>query len=100
MSILSENLRYLRAQKKCSQLCVANDLIISRARYAKYEEGKSEPPLDILKLISHYFEVSIDLLISIDLRNVTDEKRHFFFSLFTRLHDVSAKSTISSFLNP
>jgi len=79
MSILSENLRYLRAQKKCSQQHVANDLVISRGRYAKYEDGKSEPPLDILKLISHYFRVSIDLLISVDLRNVSEEKRYFVY---------------------
>jgi transcriptional regulator with XRE-family HTH domain len=76
MSILSENLRYLRAQKKCSQQCVANDLIISRGRYAKYEDGKSEPPLDILKLISYYYQVSIDLLISIDLRKVSEGQRY------------------------
>lgn len=79
MSVLSENLRYLRAQKNCSQQQIANDLIISRGRYSKYEDGKSEPPLDILKLISQYFEVSIDLLISIDLRNVSTEKRSYIY---------------------
>jgi len=76
MSILSENLRYLRAQKKSSQQHVATQLIISRGRYAKYEDGKSEPPLDILRLISLYFRVSIDLMIAVDLRTVPVEKRH------------------------
>lgn len=75
MSFLSENLRYLRAHKKISQQHVANELIIGRGRYAKYEDGKSEPPLDILRCISHYFEVSIDLLISVDLRDVPDKDR-------------------------
>lgn len=70
MSLLSENLRYLRAQKKCAQQQVANDLIISRGRYSKYEDGKSEPPLDILKRISGYYHVSIDLMVSVDLRQI------------------------------
>ena len=75
MSFLSENLRYLRAQKKCAQQHVANELIIGRGRYAKYEDGKSEPPLDILQRISHFFEVSIDLLIAVDLGDVPVEQR-------------------------
>ncbi|WP_158800629.1 helix-turn-helix domain-containing protein [Pedobacter sp. L105] len=68
MSILSENLRYLRADKNISQRNLANELIISRGRYSKYEEGKSEPPLEILQRISRFFQVSIDLMISADLR--------------------------------
>ena len=70
MSLLSENLRYLRAQKKCAQQQVANDLIISRGRYSKYEDGKSEPPLEILKRISVYYHVSIDLMVSVDLTQI------------------------------
>lgn len=76
MSILSQNLRYLRAQKKCAQQHIANALIISRGRYAKYEDGKSEPPLDVLQRISSYFLVSIDLLIAVDIRDIPIEKRY------------------------
>lgn len=68
MSVLSENIRYLRNQVKQSQQKIADDLIITRGRYAKYEEGASEPPIEILLKISRYFHVSIDLLVSIDLR--------------------------------
>ncbi|MDO7742329.1 MAG: helix-turn-helix domain-containing protein [Pedobacter sp.] len=60
----------MRAQKKCAQQQVANDLIISRGRYSKYEDGKSEPPLEILKRISGYYHVSIDLMVSVDLRQI------------------------------
>lgn len=67
MSILSENLRYLRAQRKLSQQQVANELIIGRGRYAKYEDGKSEPPLDIMLRISRFFDVSIDIMIVVEL---------------------------------
>lgn len=74
MSVLSENLRYLRAQKNFSQQTLADHLLITRGRYSKYEEDASEPPLDVLKRIAQYFHVSIDLLISIDLRKVPMEE--------------------------
>ncbi|UKB78588.1 XRE family transcriptional regulator [Chryseobacterium sp. MEBOG07] len=68
MSILSENLRYLRAQLKSSQQKIADDLLITRGRYSKYEESESEPPIEILLKISRYFHVSMDLLVSVDIR--------------------------------
>lgn len=68
MSVLSDNMRYLRAQLNFSQQKVADNLIITRGRYAKYEDGASEPPIEILLKISKYFKISIDLLVSIDIR--------------------------------
>ena len=68
MSKLSDNLRFLRARKQLSQQKVADLLMITRVRYAKYEDGTSEPPIEILMRISKYFSVSIDLLVAVDLR--------------------------------
>lgn len=68
MSLFSENLRYLRAQLGHSQQRVADDLIITRGRYAKYEDSASEPPFELLQKISRYYNVSIDLLISVNLK--------------------------------
>jgi len=82
MSFLSDNLRYLRAQKQCSQQQVANALVIGRGRYAKYEDGKSEPPLDILQRISHFYDVSIDLMIAVDLRDVPLWERRRIYERF------------------
>lgn len=70
MSVLSENMRYMRNQLKCSQQKVADDLMITRGRYAKYEDDASEPPLELLMKIARYFHVSIDLLLSVDLRRI------------------------------
>ncbi|MCX2480722.1 helix-turn-helix transcriptional regulator [Pedobacter sp. MC2016-15] len=75
MSILSDNLRYLRALRNSSQQKIADSLIISRARYSKYEEALSEPPLVILKRLSEFFEVSIDMLITVDLRQTSLQER-------------------------
>ncbi|MCO5231892.1 MAG: helix-turn-helix domain-containing protein [Chitinophagales bacterium] len=71
MSFLSDNIRYLRIQLDNSQQKTADDLSITRGRYAKYEDGASEPPLEILIKISRYFNVSIDLLVSVDLRKIS-----------------------------
>ncbi|WP_294297400.1 LexA family transcriptional regulator [uncultured Chryseobacterium sp.] len=67
MLILAENLRHLRAQKGLSQQRIADDLIITRGRYAKYEEGTSQPPLELLLKISHYYHISADLLLTVKL---------------------------------
>lgn len=74
MSILSENMRYLRAQRKYAQQKIADDLLITRGRYAKYEDGATEPPIEILIRISKYYRVSIDLLVGVDVRKYTLEK--------------------------
>jgi transcriptional regulator with XRE-family HTH domain len=70
MSLFSDNIRYLRGQKKVSQEKLAEELLITRARYVKYESGTSEAPYDILKRIAHYYHFSIDLLLSVDIRKV------------------------------
>lgn len=74
MSVFAENIRFLRDHKKITQQKIANDLLITRERYAKYEDGKSEPPIEILLRISKYHKVSIDLLVSIDIRKYPLEK--------------------------
>lgn len=67
MSILSENIRYLRGKLNLSQQKVADDLSITRGRYGKYEDGATEPPLEILLKISKYYNVSIDLLLTVNV---------------------------------
>lgn len=68
MSIFSDNIRLLRAQKNLSQQEIADKMSMSRVRYSKYEDGRSEPPYEILIRLSKYFNVSIDLLLTVDIR--------------------------------
>lgn len=68
MSVFGDNIRYLRFKKDLSQQKVADAMLITRGRYAKYEDGASEPPIEILLRISKFFRVSIDLLVSVDIR--------------------------------
>ena len=74
MSILSENMRHLRGQQKYAQQKIADDLLITRGRYAKYEDGSSEPPIEILIRLSKYYRISIDLLVGLDLSKYSLEK--------------------------
>jgi transcriptional regulator with XRE-family HTH domain len=44
--------------------------LLLQGRYVKYEDGTSEAPYEILKKIAQYYQVSIDLLLSVDIRKV------------------------------
>ena len=70
MSLFSDNIKYLRTTRKFSQQIVADALAIPRPRFAKYEDGKNFPPPETLLAISRYFAMSIDLLLSVDVRKI------------------------------
>jgi transcriptional regulator with XRE-family HTH domain len=64
---ISNNIRHLRHMRNYSQEQLAQHLKISRARIGAYEEGRSEPPIELLIAISDYFHLSIDALVRGDL---------------------------------
>lgn len=68
MSIFAENIVFLRGKKNKTQQELADELIMTRSRYISYEYGKSEPPIEILIRISKYYSISIDLLVTVDIR--------------------------------
>ena len=74
MSIFSDNLRYLRESRKESQQQTADRLEIKRGRYEPWESGKSEPPYEMLIKISRHYNISIDLLLSVDVRKYRIEE--------------------------
>ncbi len=55
-------LRYLRKQIGLSQYALAQQLGLSRATYANYETGFTEPSLDTLIRIADFYGVSLDYL--------------------------------------
>ena len=57
-------LKEIRQKKGFSQLKVAMDLSISREALSYYETGKRSPDLQMLVILSDYFDVSIDYLIT------------------------------------
>ena len=56
-------LRKIRKAKGYNQLKVATDLSISRESLSYYENGRRSPDIEMLLILSEYFNVSIDYLI-------------------------------------
>ncbi|MBI3510189.1 MAG: LexA family transcriptional regulator [Bacteroidetes bacterium] len=70
MSKIGKNLRYLRGIKRWSQEKLAEELKITRARIGSYEEGRCDPPVDVLIRVSNLFHVAVDALVKCDLNSV------------------------------
>ena len=62
--ICMQGLREIRIKKGYTQLKVAMDLNISREALSYYENGKRSPDLQMLMLMSEYFDVYIHYLIT------------------------------------
>lgn len=56
-------LKTLRKQRKITQQQMAERLSITQQAYATYENGTAQPPIDNLKKLADYFDVSIDYLL-------------------------------------
>jgi transcriptional regulator with XRE-family HTH domain len=73
MSKIAKNISVLRALKKLSQTQLADELDISRSRLGSYEEGRAEPPYDLLIKIADHFHIAIDALVRGDLAKTDPE---------------------------
>ncbi|HAR20651.1 MAG TPA: transcriptional regulator [Cytophagales bacterium] len=67
MSVLSNNLKFLRKAKGFTQEELAEKLGMTRSILGSYEESRAEPKLFTLQNITKYFQVSIDDILSKDL---------------------------------
>lgn len=59
----SERLRKLREDKNISQKVLSEYLGYGTTAVSAYENGRNEPPFDILIQIARYFDVTVDYLI-------------------------------------
>jgi len=71
MLYISDNLKWLRGKQNLSQQEVADGMALPLDRYKKYEYGKNTPPAETLVVISRYYHISIDLLLTVDLRKTS-----------------------------
>lgn len=60
----NEKLRNLRKQKGITQEELAEKLFVSRTAVSKWESGKGYPSIDSLKMISKFYSVTVDELLS------------------------------------
>jgi DNA-binding XRE family transcriptional regulator len=66
-SILSRNIKKLRAFKNVNQTEFANLFETKRSSIGAYEEGRAEPKLETLIKITNYFKLSLDDLVKKEL---------------------------------
>ena len=63
MSLLADNIRFLRLQSGLTQEQFAMALEVPRSRIGSYEESRSEPSVDMLIKIADYFKIPVDALL-------------------------------------
>jgi len=68
MHFLGTNIKWLRRSKGFTQEELANKLGIKRSLVGAYEEGRAEPKLRTLLAMAHYFSVSMDELVNLNLQ--------------------------------
>ncbi len=69
----SENIKRLRKERDLTQEALADFLGVSFQAVSKWERGESYPDIEMLPVISSFFEITIDELLGID-KSVKEEK--------------------------
>ncbi len=72
MKTIAKNIRHLRNLKQLTQEQFAEELQVPRSRIGSYEEGRSDPPIEMLVQLSEYFKLPVDILIKNDLTHAVD----------------------------
>jgi transcriptional regulator with XRE-family HTH domain len=72
MSIVSNNIKYLRRLNGLTQEQFARKIGIKRSLLGAYEEARANPNLTNLKNMAHAFGVSVDNLLKNDLRKLRE----------------------------
>ncbi|MDD4820091.1 MAG: helix-turn-helix domain-containing protein [Flavobacteriales bacterium] len=73
-TFFSQNLKTLRRVKGLSQDGMATVLSLKRTTVSSYENGMSEPNIDILERIASFFSVTLDTLLRDDFSRYSDEQ--------------------------
>ncbi|MFD1820712.1 DNA-binding transcriptional regulator, XRE-family HTH domain [Pseudarcicella hirudinis] len=72
MSIVSNNIKYLRRLNGLTQEQFARRINIKRSLLGAYEEARANPNLENLKTIAQVFGTSVDSLIKTDIRKIRE----------------------------
>ena len=73
MTLVSRNIRYLRRLHGMTQEEFANKIGIKRPSLGAYEESRATPSLANLQIIAKTFDISVDELISLDIRQIKEK---------------------------
>lgn len=72
MSLISENIRFLRKKMNLTQEQFAEQIGIKRSLVGAYEEGRADPRITNLINMALLFGTSVDIMISKDVRKLSD----------------------------
>ena len=72
MTIVSNNIKYLRRLNGLTQEQFARRIGIKRSLLGAYEEARANPNLENLKMIAQVFGTSVDALIKTDIRRIRE----------------------------
>lgn len=70
------NLKVLRERKKRSQQDMADFIGMKRSILNNYEHGISNPSIENLLLVSEYFHININTLLTVDFRKLSGAQLH------------------------
>lgn len=84
-NFMAQNLRFLRESAKLTQQNIQDRLQISRNTWSNWENEKSEPSLDNLFRIAHFFDINIGDLLARPLAEM--EEDHIPHQNTIRLHE-------------
>uniref|UniRef100_UPI0040475135 XRE family transcriptional regulator n=1 Tax=Mariniflexile sp. TaxID=1979402 RepID=UPI0040475135 len=68
MSIIQNNIKFIRELKKMSQEQFAEELTWTKSNVGSYEEGRASPSIEKLIQVSDYTKIPVDILVRNDLR--------------------------------
>ena len=71
-------LKYLRFYYDLSQAYIADSLNVNRLSYMAYENGKVQPPIEMLAAIASFFAVSTDSLLGLAPLEVASDTHAFY----------------------
>ena len=94
-------LKELRILNNLSQCDLAKIIGCTQTAVGKYERGQLEPNITILKILSNYFNVSIDYLVgnadefgNINVQNNLTREEQRLLNAFNKLNDVTREKLI------
>lgn len=71
MTKVSKNIKRLRSDRKMTQTDLAEQIHITRQAVSSWESGRTQPDIEMLKILSEIFDVSLEELIYGEKRNTT-----------------------------
>lgn len=77
MTLISDNIKYLRKKVGATQEQFSEMIGIKRSLVGAYEEGRADPRITNLIKMAEVFDLSVDMLINTDVTKLSDEQLSF-----------------------